>query len=356
MNNLGFNPQPPNVMWIDINSCFATIEQQANPLLRGKPVAVAAFPTPRGCILAASVEAKKLGIKTGMRVAEGRAIYPKLVVLSPDPAKYRAVHLKLRRLLETYSPEVIPKSIDEFSLKLKNSKNQKRQAIEIKQKIKEKIGDYLMVSVGIAPNRYLAKIAAGLQKPDGLVEINQNNFWDIYVNLKLTDLTGIKERMKLRLNCLGIQSVFDLYHYEKPIYGIWWYLRLRGYEVDDFQVKRRSFSNEIALKLNKMSDVSPIVVRLAEKALSRARAAGYRAQKGQIFISERKIAVSFSDLVPRQMLQLDLWGKNIRQEKIEEAIDKINKRWGPFTIGAAKGFQVEKLILDRISFNQIADL
>lgn len=76
-----FNSAPSTIMHIDLNSCFATIEQQANPFLRGKPIAVAAFTTNRGCILAASVEAKRLGIKTGMRVMDGRAIYPKLIVL-----------------------------------------------------------------------------------------------------------------------------------------------------------------------------------------------------------------------------------------------------------------------------------
>ena len=87
-----FNPLPSGVMHIDLNSCFASVEQQANPRLRGKPVAVAAFTTPRGCILAASVEAKRLGIKTGMRVGDARSLYPKLVALSPDPWKYRNEH------------------------------------------------------------------------------------------------------------------------------------------------------------------------------------------------------------------------------------------------------------------------
>ena len=96
-------------MHIDLNSCFATIEQQANPFLRGKPIAVAAFTSPKGSILAASVEAKRLGIKTGMRVRDGRAIYPKLIVLSPDPWKYRNVHLSLRKLISDYTNDFYAK-------------------------------------------------------------------------------------------------------------------------------------------------------------------------------------------------------------------------------------------------------
>src|SRR5664279_4177041 len=111
-----FNGAPSYIMHIDLNSCFATIEQQANPFLRGKPIAVAAFATDKACILAASVEAKRLGIKTGMGVADGKLIYPKLVVLTPDPWKYRNIHLKLRSLISNYTNDFAPKSIDEFVL------------------------------------------------------------------------------------------------------------------------------------------------------------------------------------------------------------------------------------------------
>ena len=141
-----FNSSPSVIMHIDLNSCFASVEQQANPFLRGKPVAVAAFVTDRGCILAASVEAKQLGIKTGMRVMDGRAIYPKLIVLPPDPWKYRNVHLKLRKLISGYTSDFSPKSIDEFVLNMKDypkllSGNMTRIGMEIKQRIKREVGE-----------------------------------------------------------------------------------------------------------------------------------------------------------------------------------------------------------------------
>src|SRR3989344_6365999 len=222
-NSLSFNPKPSTILHIDLNSCFATIEQQANPHLRGKPVAVAAYTTPSGCIVAPSIEAKSLGIKVGMRVKDGRAIYPNLIVLPPDPWKYRNVHLALRELLSGYTPDITPKSIDEFVLdfgkisnfqfpisnqftnyqidklktnwKLETGNLRLREvALEIKQRIKAEIGDWLTVSVGIAPKRYLAKLASSLHKPDGLDEINRDNFLDCYLKLKLTDLPYIKIR------------------------------------------------------------------------------------------------------------------------------------------------------------------
>src|SRR3989338_8410898 len=109
-----FNKSEPTIMHIDLNSCFASVEQQANPLLRGKPIVVAAYITQSGCILAASIEAKVLGVKTGMRVKEGKMICPRLIVLPPDPDKYRQVHRKLKKLLQSYSERIVPKSIDEF--------------------------------------------------------------------------------------------------------------------------------------------------------------------------------------------------------------------------------------------------
>ena len=111
-----FNPVSSTWLHIDLNSCFATIEQQANPLLRGKPIAVAAYSTPRGCIIAPSIEAKKLGVKVGMRVQDGKQLYPNLIVLTPDPAKYQFVNRALLQLLQQYTPDISVRSIDEMLL------------------------------------------------------------------------------------------------------------------------------------------------------------------------------------------------------------------------------------------------
>ncbi len=101
-------------MHVDLNSCFATIEQQANPLYRGKPLRSQHIRQTADVILAASREAKKLGIKTGMRVMEGKEICPKLIVIPSDPPKYRFVNRKLLALLGRYSADVEVKSIDEM--------------------------------------------------------------------------------------------------------------------------------------------------------------------------------------------------------------------------------------------------
>lgn len=361
-----FNQAASKILLIDINSCFATIEQQANPLLRNKPVVVAAYTTPRGCILAASVDAKKLGIKTGMRVMDAQAIFPKTIILSPDPDKYRSVHLKLQNILFDYTDKVEPKSIDEFILDLNGypclrDKNIVDLAREIKQRVKSEIGDYITVSIGIAANRYLAKVAAGIIKPDGLVEINKDNYLSIYKNLRLKDLTGIKDGNTRRLNRIGVYTVMDFYvsTYEKLKIGLKraaahsWFLRLRGYEIDSILNKTKSFGNEVSLKLSNGLDTSPIITRLFEKASSRARKAGFRAQKKQINIFDHKIAVTLYDLVPSSVLQLDFFNKNLRKENLEEAVYRINEKWGNFVVGSAKGFMAKEVIKDRIAFHHL---
>jgi DNA polymerase-4 len=407
---MAFNPEKPSVMHIDINSCFATIEQQANPFLRGKPVAIAAFTTGRGCILAASIEAKRLGIKTGMRVMDGKEIYPKLVILPPDPWKYRNVHLKLRKIISDYTSDFAPKSIDEFVLNMKGYPALKTRSLrglaqEIKQRIKKEIGGWITVSIGIAPNRYLAKIAAGLHKPDGLDEINLENFLGIYSTLKLTDLTGIKQRNAARLASLGIYSVLDFY--DAPVWrlkaafhsitGFYWHTRLSGYEVDDTEYGRHSFGNSVAIgkNLSKIEDLSPILARLTEKMCSRLRTAGYKANGIHLMVVYKNgsfwhrgrlmygscsdsrdfykaafrllletnsdspvlnLAVSCFGLSKNKSTQLEFFDDVPKKENLVTAVDDINQKWGDFTVSSARSLGGAKVVMDRIAFGGIKEL
>src|SRR3989344_3949076 len=425
MKNLSFNPKSSTLMHIDLNSCFATIEQQANPHLRGKPVAVAAYETSNGCILAASVEAKRYGIKTGMRVKDGKLLYSKLIVLSPDPWKYRSVHLKLKKLLSYYTYDVTAKSIDEFVLdisdftKISPCQDKVRSfgimcdvAREIKQRIRKEIGDWLTVSIGIAPNRFLAKVASNLHKPDGLEEVNKDNFLNCYLRLKLTDLPYIKMRNAARLGSMGIYSVLDFYHAPlwklkvafRSVNAYSWYLRLRGYEIDDIGFGRRSYGNSYALSkpLATPDELSPILSKLVTKMGARLRCAGYKARgvnisilysdwsywhKGASFENAlfdsrdiykkafkilcqsayqkpvRELAVSCFKLVKLDSLQLGLFENVDKKKDLVKAVDKINEYWGDpvctgrFAITPARMFLTEpNSVPDRISFGGVKEL
>jgi len=404
-----FNSRPSAIMHIDLNSCFATIEQQANPLLRDKPIAVAAYDTPNGCIVAPSVQAKRLGIKVGMRVSDGKLLCPGLIVLSPDSDKYRAIHIALKKLLSEYTPEICPRSIDEFVLDFSGTPSLSRGLLivgqEIKSRIKSEIGDYLTVSIGLGPNRFLAKTASNLHKPDGLDDINKSNYLDIYQKLTLTDICGIAGQNATRLNNVGIYTVVDFLKADtaklrlafKSILGYYWFLRLRGWEIDDIDWSTKSFGHSYSLPrfLTKPEELAPILSKLVEKMCFRMRQSGYHAKgihlsllfkdreywhKGvspdqPLFFSHdiyrvayrllrhcpyhlpvRNIAVSCFNLSSKNTMQLDLFADNIKKNNLSVAIDDINERWGSFVITPAIMANTEGHVHDRIGFGNISNL
>src|SRR5665213_856389 len=208
--DLPLNFNAPQTMHIDLNSCFAIIEQQANPLIRHKPVAIAAYDTPRGAVIASSYEAKALGIKLMVNVREARMLCRDVIIMTPDPEKYFDAHRRFKKVLLNYTDEVTPKSVDEFVVNFKGSRAVQNglSLVEvghsIKRDIKESLGEYVTVNVGIATNRFLAKLAAGLHKPDGLDVITADNMREVYAQLELDDLPGINTRYRARLNMAGI--------------------------------------------------------------------------------------------------------------------------------------------------------
>lgn len=387
-------------MHIDLNSCFASIEQQANPFLRGIPIAVAAYDSPNGVILAPSIEAKTYGIKTGFRIKDAKLLCPHLLVLTPDPNKYRFVHSAFQNLLEKYSPEVYPKSIDEFVLDFKNQPDLNLHATAkiIKRDIKKYIGDWLKVSIGIGPSRFMAKTASNYQKPDGLVEINYKNFLQIYQELKLTDLHGINIRNQIRLNSAGIYTVLGFYNASflkskiafQSINSYYWYLRLRGYEIDGVEFTRRTFGHSYSLPHHdgNRQTLLPYLQKLVEKTGTRLRKNNYTARgihlglnfknlywhksatfqenlydsrdlfKKAVYLLEncpyelpvRKLAVNCFDLKPRQNLQLDLFIDQVKKQKLVSSIDKINSKWQNHTVHPARMLLEGEKIQDRIAF------
>jgi DNA polymerase IV len=234
------------VLFIDMNSFFASCEQQDNYWLRGRPVGVCVYTGKNSCIIAPSIEAKKRGIKTGMRLNDAIAICPELVPVETHPARYRGFHIKVIKILKKYSEDVIPKSIDEAIVNLNNYKLIHKDVVEvakmIKQDIQNEVGDWLKCSIGIAPNAFLAKLASGIQKPDGLVVITPENIDQVLGKLRLKDLPGIAKNMAERLQRANINNPVELRHTSperlriicKGITGEYWHKRLNFGEVDMF--------------------------------------------------------------------------------------------------------------------------
>ncbi len=235
----------PTILFVDMNSFFASCEQQDNYWLRGRPVGVCVYTGRKGCVIAPSVEAKLRGIKTGMRLDEAIVLCPDLVPVETHPARYREYHVKIIDVLRTFSDDVVPKSIDEAVVDLTNYqlvyKDMQQTAVAIKQAIRQKVGDWLRCSIGIAPNVFLAKLASNIKKPDGLAVITPDTIDGVLQTMTLTDLPGIGHRMAARLQAGGIHTPLDL-RYASPDYlkavcrsivGWHWHLRLNfGGEVD----------------------------------------------------------------------------------------------------------------------------
>lgn len=201
------------ILHIDFDSFFASVEQQDDPKLRNKPVGVTAH-NGRTCIIAASREAKKMGIKSPSRTYDAIRVCPNIQFVTADFVKYLEVSKKFLKICQKFSPFVELFSIDEVFMDVTLTSHLfggSHEMIEkIKREIKEEIGEYITVSVGISHNKLLAKLASGINKPNGVFEITKDNLEGVYEKSELTDICGIGRRIKVRLNKIGIYTLSQL--------------------------------------------------------------------------------------------------------------------------------------------------
>jgi len=351
---LPYNQAPSRVMHIDLNSCFAIMEQQGNRLLRGKPVGVAAYDTPRGFVLAASYEAKRMGVKLGVNVQQAREMCPGIIIMAPDPSKYREAHRRFKELMLEYTSDVVPKSIDEFVLNLSGSPairsgmSMEEIGQDIKTKIHERLGEAVTVNVGIGPNRFLAKFAAGFGKPDGMTHINHLNLEKTYEGMDLVDLPGINVRYRRRLQMYHIENPLDFLRADQKllqkvvfqsIHGRHWYLRLRGYEVDQYESKRTQIGHQYALphKTADREELARLLLKLCEKIGRRLRSVGVSAGGIHLYFS----FMSYQEGDPRD--NGFIGGENLASKRAWHHGEKVGYR----LYSTASVYQAAKSLLDR---------
>lgn len=408
---LQINRNEPFIMHLDLNSCFATCMQQAFPRLRGKPIAIVAYPGPGACILAPSIEAKKFGVKTGMQFRAGKLLCRDLIARDPDPVMVRDVHIKLKRVCKDYSPDVFPKSIDELVLDFTHMAHLKLNLIEIakdiKGRIRKDIGEWMSCNIGISTNRFLAKLAASLHKPDGLDLITAKNLKEVYSKIVLTDLNGINTKFQARLNANGIFSPLEFLnadlrllksHVFKSITGWYWYLRLRGFEIDDVEFERKSYGQDYALKqpTADKKELSRMIMNQCDKIsmrLRNARQATLGIHLGFIYSDwtswhmGRKVHTEM--YTTQELFTKAMWLFNQQPNKkhvshlqtscynpteynksqlelfdtpeqklrnVYEAVSEMNDRYGIQVVKPASVMGMEKIMLDRISFGAIKEL
>ena len=398
------------ILHIDFNSFFATVEQQANPRLRGKPVGVTGGDRMERTVLgAASIEAKKFGVKTGMHPYEAKRLCPDLILVRGDSDKYLEVTKKFLNIIKDFSPYVEVFSIDECFMELPpsviaNEVKQSQTEIassftllamtigqEIKSRIRTEIGEWMKVSIGISYNKLMAKLASNLQKPDGLVVIpNQEEAIKILDTIELDEICGIGFRIKQRLNNMGVFSFKTLRLV--PLKALLASFKSYGQILHDMsrgidnrpvipffekeEVKSIGHRHTIEHDTNNPTEIKQILLKLTELVARRLRAKKlvgktvsiwYREQLhlgGVIFSGDgmqitipytndgleifhagwkifhqiwsgeavRMVGASISNLKAQNPQNLSLLPETQREEVILKAIDKINDKFGEFTL------------------------
>lgn len=227
-------------LFVDFNSYFASVEQQLNPALRGRPVGVVPVLAETSCCIAASYEAKALGIGTGTGVAEARRLCPDIAIVLADHAKYVEMHHRAVAVVDTMAPVRQVLSIDEMECELTGRWQAPERALALAQRVKAEVvaqlGECMRTSVGIAPNTLLSKLASNMQKPDGLTMLQAHELPQRLYALKLSAINGIGPRMQRRLNACGIHTVEQLYAAPRELLRTAWggvagaemYDKLRG--------------------------------------------------------------------------------------------------------------------------------
>lgn len=279
-------------LFVDFDSFFASVEQHDAPHLRGKPVAVIPLASATTCCLAASKEAKRdHGIKTGTGVAEALQRCPEIALQIARPARYIRVHHQFLETIRTCIPHGTPASVDEVPCWLigreRERDNAEAIARDIKRALHARFGDSLTCSIGIAPNKFLAKTASDMNKPDGLTVIEQADLPHALHGLELHDLCGIGPSMHARLERAGIDTVAQLCaasreqlrHAWGSIEGERFWLQLRGFELPRRETQRASVGHSHVLgpELRDVDGMRSVLFKLLAKAAMRMRGEKLRA-------------------------------------------------------------------------------
>jgi DNA polymerase IV len=274
-----------SALFVDCDSFFASVEQQLDPALRGKPVGVAPVMAESSCCIAASYEAKAFGVKTGTRISDARVMCPGIRIVESKPAEYVKVHHRVIEAVEACIHVEKVLSIDEMwawlPLNWREPDFVRDLGKQVKESVTRHVGDCVKVSVGAAPNRYLAKLASKMRKPDGLFVIEDANLPGVLHELELRDLTGVAKSMEVRLHAAGIHTVEALCDAPKHVLHSAWggvlgdrmWHHLRGDVIPDLVSSRKSIGHSHVLPpaLRSPAAAWTVLCKLLHKACERLR-------------------------------------------------------------------------------------
>ena len=316
-----------------------------NPHLRDKPIAIIAVETDSTCAIAASYEAKAFGVKTGTPIYEAKKMCPGLICVLAQHEHYVEFHERILDKIDNHIPVTTVCSIDEMACSLmKNERTPERVtdiAKSIKAGIAKNIGEYVRCSIGIAPSKYLAKIATDMQKPDGLTILMPEDIPHRLLELKLRDLVGVGHNIEQRINRAGIYDMEALLKLQpkhmRAIWGsIWgekmWYY-LWGYDLADEETSRSTVghSHVLAPDMRSPAQAYQIARRLTMKAVARLRRMEYcsgkfslsvRVENGSRLGIEASCTPAHDSFIFLRLLE-ELW-LTLMQETKNQRIKKVN--------------------------------
>jgi len=393
------------VLFIDMDAYFASVEQMDNPQLRGRPVGVTPVLAPTGCCIACSYEARADGVKTGCSVRDARRRCPGITIVKARPDRYVGIHHELLGAIDTVIPVSEVESVDECWCRLMvNERSPERVASlarGIKSAIRSRIGT-LTCSIGVVPNRLLSKTVGGMNKPDGVTVLPRSSLPGPLVDLRLTDFPGISKGINRRLRSADIHTVRELYARTPEqlrsawgsVIGIYWWHWIRGDQLSSAKTHRRTVGHQhvLAPEYRSPTRARGVSIRLLSKAAQRMRSLGYVATRISLWIQLVRDR-SWGDWSPvartddtvelnHEMLRLwrdapvgDVLQVGVRLEGLEpvdaqlplfpgersrrslmRAIDTINLRGGSDTVYIAAMHNERKTAPRRIPFGAPQDL
>ncbi|MCU0842605.1 MAG: DNA polymerase [Thiobacillaceae bacterium] len=399
---------------LDFNSYFASVEQQLRPELRGRPVGILPVLADTTCCIAASYQAKRHGVKTGTSVADARRLCPDIAFVQARPRVYVEMHHRLMAVVDSVIAIGEVLSIDEVACELTGSWQREEVAVglarEVKRKLLDHVGECLTCSVGIAPNRFLAKIASNMQKPDGLTVLRAADLPEALFGLELEDLHGVGRALSARLRRAGLTSVEAVCRASRDeLRRVWggvegerMFERLRGIEPTLPPTRRGSIGHSHVLPPHLRYDEGAYAVlsKLTQKAAVRLRAEGYLAGRMTLAVDYRdhpgweagvrfaplrgsldflkvlaalwagrprprhrrerrepmKVSVTLWELLPAGQETASLFAAEDREAGLDAALDRLRLKFGPEAVyfGGAWGAMREAPM--RISFTHVPDL
>jgi DNA polymerase IV len=362
---------PLNWLFVDLNSYFASCEQEARPELRERPVGVVPMMADATCCIAASYEAKAFGVRTGTIVADARRMCPDIILVEARHELYTEIHHRVVEAVESCVPVTAVCSIDEMACRLIGRERHLRAALdlgmEVKRRIRERVGPMLRSSVGLATNRYLAKIASDMEKPDGLVALPLDILPESLRQLTLRDLPGIGARTEKRLNEKGLRTMEQLLALDceqaGEIWGsvwgqrLWHWLRGEDFEMAELEHQKSiSHSHVLAPEMRNSEKAWAVAHKLLHKAAMRLRSHGLWASNIGLAIG---FAVPRSENTPVSRFGVPArgWRSEIKLHECQDnqtLIAALRRLWDSQPAGAQYqhpyfiGVQLNNLVPDRL--------